>query len=60
MAGQPLEKLEVEVPPVSDCVVLSLNCGSLKSKVHRLVTLITLEQPDVVLVQELWPAFQLS
>ena len=59
-ADQPLEKLEVEVPPVSECGVLSLNCGSLKSKVHRLITLITLEHPDVVLLQEVWSAFQPS
>ena len=56
-AGQPLEKLEVEVPPVSECVLLSLSCGGLKSKVHRLVALITLEWPDVELLQEVWSAF---
>ena len=51
---EPLSKLDLSGAKDQECVVLTLNAGSLKGKLPRLLALLALVEPDVVCVQETW------
>ena len=57
---EPLSKLNLLGAQGQEGVVLTLNAGSLKGKLPRLLALLALVEPDVVCVQETWEAFEPS
>ena len=57
---EPLSKLDLSGAQDQECVVLTLNAGSLNGKLPRLLALLALVEPDVVCGQETWEAFEPS
>ena len=57
---EPLTKLDLSGVHNEECVVRTVNAGSLRGKLLRLIALITLVGPDVVCVQETWEGFEPS
>ena len=60
-----LDSIDVSKPdlaalPDSKLVVLCINAGGLADKLHKLIALLFLVEPDVVLVQEVWTRFKPS
>ena len=56
----PLTKLDLSGVQDEECVMLTMNAGSLRGKLLRLLALITLVEPNVVCVQETWEGFEPS
>ena len=58
LRSEPLTKLEMSAVEDEECVMMTINAGSLGGKIPKLIALATLVEPDVACIQETWEGFE--